>query len=210
MAEDMDKGKAQDADPGGQQGDGAKERTFTQTELDAAISERLRRERDKYADYTTLKAQAEKWAEYEAAQKSEAEKMAEKVKQLEAERDKALSTANMRLLQAAFVAEAAQAGAMHPKDAYALAVADGLQVSVDDKGDVVGVAEAVKALLEAGRLPLKGKLQAPGLDGGAGGGKRAADSEPDLTTEEMETALKMGLSPEDYAKSKKALKELRR
>ena len=33
-------------------------KTFTQSELDAIISDRLKRERDKYADYETLKEKA--------------------------------------------------------------------------------------------------------------------------------------------------------
>lgn len=44
------------------------ERTFTQAELDAIISDRLKREREKYADFDTLK---EKAAKYDAAVESE-------------------------------------------------------------------------------------------------------------------------------------------
>ena len=37
------------------------EKTFTQSELDQIIGERLRREREKYADYDELKGKAEKY-----------------------------------------------------------------------------------------------------------------------------------------------------
>lgn len=40
-------------------GEGQQEKTFTQAELDKAIKDRLKRERDKFADYDELKKQAE-------------------------------------------------------------------------------------------------------------------------------------------------------
>ena len=44
----------------------ASERTFTQAEMDAIISDRLKRERAKYADYNELQAKAAKFDEAEA------------------------------------------------------------------------------------------------------------------------------------------------
>ena len=52
----------------------ASERTFTQAEMDAIISDRLKRERAKYADYNELQAKAAKFDEAEEASKSEQEK----------------------------------------------------------------------------------------------------------------------------------------
>ena len=45
------------------------ERTFTQTELDAIVRDRLQRERNKYADFETYKEKAEKYDAAEEAQK---------------------------------------------------------------------------------------------------------------------------------------------
>lgn len=58
-------------------------RTFTQEEVDAVISERLKRERAKYSDYDELKAKADKLNELEEANKSELQKATERATELE-------------------------------------------------------------------------------------------------------------------------------
>lgn len=64
------------------------ERTFTQSELNAILGDRLAQERKKYADYEELKGKAEKYDAAEEASKSELQKEQEKSaslqKQLEA------------------------------------------------------------------------------------------------------------------------------
>lgn len=64
------------------------ERTFTQSELNAILGDRLAQERKKYADYEELKGKAEKYDAAEEASKSELQKEQEKnaslQKQLEA------------------------------------------------------------------------------------------------------------------------------
>ena len=69
------------------------ERKFTQAEMDSIIGERLKRAKEKYADYDELKAKAAKYDEAEEASKSElqkaldrAEKAEGKLKELESER----------------------------------------------------------------------------------------------------------------------------
>ena len=122
---------------------------------------------------------------------------------LEAERDRALQEANDRLIRAAFVAEAAKAGAAHPEDAFALADRSG--VTIGEDATVTGVAEAVAALVEGGRLVMSGRPAAPNLDGGAGGGSRPGDSKAKALSEaELVTARKLGLTPEQYQKAKEA------
>ena len=61
------------------------EKTFSQAELDAVVKDRLKREREKYADFDALKAKAEKFDELEAANKSELEKANEEVEKLKKE-----------------------------------------------------------------------------------------------------------------------------
>ena len=61
------------------------EKTFNQSELDAIISDRLKREREKYADYDELKAKATKLDEIEEASKTELQKATEKAEKLESE-----------------------------------------------------------------------------------------------------------------------------
>lgn len=69
------------------------QRTFTQTELDAIIRDRLIREREKYADYETLKDKAQRFDAAEEAGKSELQKAQDKANALQAQLD-ALVKAN--------------------------------------------------------------------------------------------------------------------
>ena len=61
------------------------EKTFNQAELDAIISDRLKREREKYADYEQLKEKATKLDEIEEASKTELQKATERAEKLESE-----------------------------------------------------------------------------------------------------------------------------
>lgn len=61
------------------------EKTFTQTELDKIVGERLAREREKYADYDAMKEKASKLDSMEEASKSELQKITEKATALETE-----------------------------------------------------------------------------------------------------------------------------
>ena len=175
-------------------------RTFTQSELDTIVADRLKREKEKYIDYADLKKKAEQWTAFEEAQKTELQKAQEAMQKALSERDQALARANERMKQAKFIEAAAALNVAHPEDAYALANMTG--VSITDDGQVIGVAEAVKILVEAGRLPLTTRPKAPSLDGGAGGGEPNTDRQAELTESERQAALKMGIKPEDYAKSK--------
>lgn len=61
----------------------APERTFTQTEMNAIIGERLERERAKYVDYETLKDKASKFDQQEEASKSDLQKEKERADALQ-------------------------------------------------------------------------------------------------------------------------------
>lgn len=69
------------------------ERTFTQTEMNAIIGERLERERAKYADYDTLKDKAAKFDAAEEASKTDLEKERERADGLKKQLDQ-LTRAN--------------------------------------------------------------------------------------------------------------------
>lgn len=53
------------------------ERTFTQSELDAIVADRLKRDRAKYADYEQLKDKAAEYDRLSEASKSELQKAVE-------------------------------------------------------------------------------------------------------------------------------------
>lgn len=61
------------------------EKTFTQSELDQIISERLKREREKYIDYDSLKEKAQKLDQIEEDAKSELQKAQERAEKLQTE-----------------------------------------------------------------------------------------------------------------------------
>ena len=60
-------------------------KTFSQEEVNAIVGDRLKREREKYADYESLREKAAKLDEIEEASKSELQKATERAQQLEAE-----------------------------------------------------------------------------------------------------------------------------
>lgn len=64
------------------------EKTFTQAEVDAIVGDRLKRDRQKYADYETLKEKADKFDELEESNKSELQKAIERGDALQVELDK--------------------------------------------------------------------------------------------------------------------------
>lgn len=72
----------------GNNGDAGTEKTFTQAEIDAIIEGRLAREKQKYADYESLKEKAGKYDEFQQQNKSELQKANEKADALQAELDK--------------------------------------------------------------------------------------------------------------------------
>ena len=61
------------------------EKTFTQAELNAIVTDRLKRAEAKYSDYEDLKSKASKFDELEEKNKSELEKATERAANLEAE-----------------------------------------------------------------------------------------------------------------------------
>lgn len=135
------------------------------------------------------------------AEMTELDKAKAEAEQARKEAEQARTDARAILIRSAFVSEAAKAGAAHPEDAYALADTSGVEVG--DDGKVAGVADAVKALVDAGRIPLAGKAPAPSLDGGAGGKERSGETR--LTAQELQAAKNMGITPERYAEQKAAI-----
>lgn len=130
------------------------EKTFTQSEMEAIIGERLKRERAKYADYDELKGKAAKFDEAEEASKSELQKAVEERDKLKAELDKLKAEAKR--------AEAvAKAAAEHGVDAALLSRME---------GDVEDNAQFLKAQMDA--QPKYGSVH-DGGEVGEGVGKRS-------------------------------------
>lgn len=75
------------------------EKTFTQAQVDAIVAERLNREREKFADYDTLKEKAGKFDAAEEAAKSELQKATDKAAELQKQLDDLKKQNTLRTLR---------------------------------------------------------------------------------------------------------------
>lgn len=85
--EKMMNGGGQHAEGGG---NSSEAKTFTQDELNALIGDRLKKEREKFADYEELKKKASEFDKAEDAKKTELQKAQEALDTMTAERDRLL------------------------------------------------------------------------------------------------------------------------
>ncbi|KAA8750146.1 DUF4355 domain-containing protein [Paenibacillus sp. UASWS1643] len=134
-------------------------KTFTQEDMDRTVTERLARERKKYGDYDDLKAELAKLksaeeerqkAEMSATERAEAERTQALERAAEAEKAKedAMSAANQRLIKAEFRDVARELKLRPEAVKSALKLVDLSAVEVDGDGNVKGLQDAVKALIE--------------------------------------------------------------
>jgi len=173
--------------------------TMTQEELDALIAKSKGQVKRQYADYDDLKT---KLSEYEAqeeerkkAQMSEQERIQaeldaakKKAEEAEQQREQALSAANQRAIKAEF--KLAAAGANIRKDALddAFLLVDKTGITVDENGDVIGLAEAVTKLIES--KPYLIDVKEPKEPKQIGGANNPKDDERKTLTAQLEDAKK--------------------
>ena len=69
----------------GKQSAEGEQKTFSQEEVDSIVAERLKRDRQKYADYDELKQKASKFDEMQEANKTELQKATERAEKAEKE-----------------------------------------------------------------------------------------------------------------------------
>lgn len=165
--------------------------TMTQAELDALIGREKGRATKKFADYDDLKAErdrlkteedARKAAELTEterlqAQKDEADR---KVTEANEARDKALTSANNRVIKAEFKLLAKEAGIRGDALDDAFKLADLANVKVDEDGNVEGVADVIAALKAAKPYLAEVKKEPRDIGGSSGG-----DPKPDKTKEQL-------------------------
>ena len=174
------------------------EKTFTQEDLDRFFKDRLKRERDKYADYADLKAAAAKLTEIEEANKTELEKATEKLAALQ-EQNVLLESKRVEALIRSEVYKEATAMAIKPDLAWKLVDMDAIEVG--EKDAISGVKEALKALITAyPELQQKPRGDLDGSKGGSGEKQIAQMSENEV----QEWASTYGVPLED---AKAALRE---
>lgn len=134
-------------------------RTFSQDDVNRLIDERLKREREKYADYTDLKAKAAKWQEHEDAQKSELEKLQAQIADWQNRATQAETARKQTLVKSSVMAEAAKQGVPADRLDAAYKLLDTAKLSVDENDTVAGLEDAIKALLEANSFLLVATAQ---------------------------------------------------
>lgn len=166
----------------------------SQEDFDRAIKARLRREREKTADYADLKAKASELDELKKEQQTEAEREKAAREAAEKRAEAAETKARVSLVRSAVVAEAAKQNAVDPEAVFRLIDSEDLEF--DDEGAPKNVAEVVKGLL-AERDYLVGKPTGgrgnadQGARGGADG-QIARDALKDMSPEAIRDALKEG------------------
>lgn len=121
-------------------------KTLTQAEVDVIVRDRLKREREKFKDYDTLKEQASKWSTLEEAQKTELDKAREGLTKAEQAASAAVARANNALRKAGVVGAASELGAIKPEAVFKLLNID--DIEIDDEGNVTNARQLVEDLLK--------------------------------------------------------------
>lgn len=194
------------------------EKTFTQAELDELIAKRIERERKKFADYDELKSKLSEF-ESQAEEKRQSEltdlqkaqeqaqqfeaKVQELTAQLEAERTKSQDQA----IKATYKQVASSFGIVDVE--AALILSDLSAVSFDENGEVTGVEDAVKKLVEhKPYLVAKKQMQPIGTATNGGSSGQSEKTAEQLLADAAEKAQKTN-RPEDFARYAQLKRELR-
>lgn len=194
-------------------------KTFTQEDVDRLVTDRLARERKKYGDYEDLKAELTKLksveeerqkAEMSATERAEVErtKALERAAEAEKAKEDALSAANQRLIKAEFRDVARELKLRPDALKSALKLVDLSAVEVDDEGNVKGLEDAVKALIEDNPYMVEQPKKEPKTIGDPSGG----DPKPEKTKEqriaEAAAEVRANPTPERIAKFTQLKREL--
>lgn len=171
-------------------------KTFTQADVDRIVSDRLARAKsDPPPDYEDLKKKAGEFDKLEAARLSETEKLQKSNEAAEARAKAAEEKLDLANRRNAVFAAAQRAGAVDPDAVFALL--DQSAVKVGNDGQLTGVEEAVKALLDDKKY-LVGTPPTP-TPGGADGGPRGKpagtitrDQLSTMSSEQIVAARKAG------------------
>ena len=132
--------------------------TLTQSQIDAIVEDRLRRQREKYADYDDLKAKAAAKDAQDAAAKTELQQAHDRATKAEDAAKAATTRINATIRHGAIVAEAAAQDASNPGMVAAILAGSG-EITVSDVGEVSGAKAAIEKLLK-GSPELKKGIQA--------------------------------------------------
>ena len=144
----------------------------SQKDLDRVLADRLRRQKEQFKDYDDLKTKAAKFDELDAQSKTDLEKAQQAQADAETKAAAALATANGRLIRGEVKGVAGGMKFIDADDAYALVSSDPGKygdITVDDDGNVIGVKDALEALVAAKPHLVESGKPTGAADGGAKG-----------------------------------------
>lgn len=157
------------------------ERTFSASDVDRIVRERLARAKTKPPDdYEELKAKAARLTELEQANQTELEKAQARAVELEQKATDASARAQEALLRSAVVSEAARKNVVDPEAAFALL--DRAALELDADGAPTNIADAMDALLKNKPYLAGGKAT-----GAADQGARQGGAQGQLSREQLKT-----------------------
>lgn len=192
-------------------------KTFTQEQLDEIVAKRLERERKKFADYEEIRKKAERYEKEleqkrlaEMSEKERAEEIARKAQEEKDALEKQLNELKTQIerekIRNEFIKQAQTANIAYIDDA--LALADLSAVKIDESGNVVGVDDVVKSLIENKPFLLAQKQQPKQIGDASNPSKNDAQKTAEqLLHEAAEKAKKSGRI-EDLAAYSKLKREL--
>ncbi|MDQ0168769.1 phage scaffolding protein [Paenibacillus tundrae] len=201
------------------QADPQPSKTFTQEDVDRMIADRLGRERKKHGDYDDIKAELAKLksaeeerqkAEMTATERAEAErtKALERAEAAEKSREDALTAANQRLIKAEFRDVARELKLRPDALKSALKLVDLSAVEVDDEGNVKGLEDAVKALIEDNPYMIEQAPVEPRTIGAPSGGEAKPAKTKEQILAEAKAKASENPTPEAIAKYTQLKREL--
>ena len=168
-------------------------KTFSQEEVNRLQAQVRREVRGQYGDYAQLKERAAKADELEKAQLSDQDKLEARAHEAERKAEAAIQQVASAVIASEVKVRASQMGIIDPDAAYLLL--DRTNLSYAEDGKVSGVDDALTQLMED-KPYLKGlPSRAPNLNPQTGEPAPALR----LTTDQLEAARLMGLTPEQYA-----------
>lgn len=173
----------------------AKNKTFTQTDVDRIVQERLARERKDRPtedEIKQLRDKATKLDELETANQSELDRERTARENAEKERDSTLAEAKEIRLRAAIVAEAAKPDRKVVDTADVVALLDRSTLELDADGIPTNLAKAMDSLLEA----------KPHLVASNGGSRGDADQGARGGVEQLAREDLKTMKPEDIVKAR--------
>jgi len=127
----------QDGGDGDSQEENTPVKNFTQEEVDRIVRDRLKREREKYADYDTLKSSAAELAKIREQQMTEEEKLRTRLEELEGLAKKAAEDNKRLRRSSAVVTIAGKLGAIDAQDANFRVVTEAIDPDSEDFEELV-------------------------------------------------------------------------